>query len=144
MLPFENMVADYVKETDNHVIYRVTPIFEGDNLLATGVLIEAYSVEDEGEGICFNVFCYNVQDGVIIDYATGENTAAAPEPEDKPTTEPDTDTTYVLNTSSKKVHLPECRHAETIAEKNRQETDKSEEELIEEGYEACKTCKPFG
>lgn len=73
MLPFENMVADYIKETDHHVLYRVTPIFDGNNLVASGVLMEAESVEDHGEGICFNVFCYNVQPGVTIDYATGES-----------------------------------------------------------------------
>ncbi len=73
MLPFENEVAQYIKKTGNHVMYRVTPIFEGDNLLASGVLMEAYSVEDDGEGICFNVYCYNAQPGVIIDYSTGEN-----------------------------------------------------------------------
>ncbi|MGN0162682.1 MAG: DNA/RNA non-specific endonuclease [Candidatus Ornithomonoglobus sp.] len=75
MLEFENMVADYVEETENHVLYRVTPYFEGDNLVAKGVLMEAESVEDDGDGILFNVFCYNVQDGVIIDYATGESWA---------------------------------------------------------------------
>ena len=73
MLPFENEVAKYIKDTQNHVLYRVTPVFEGDNLLADGVRMEAYSVEDGGGGIRFNVFCYNVQPGVIIDYATGEN-----------------------------------------------------------------------
>jgi len=73
MLPFENKVADYVEKTGNHVLYRVTPFFEGDNLLANGVQIEAYSVEDKGEGICFNVYVYNVQPGVTIDYATGES-----------------------------------------------------------------------
>ena len=73
MLPFENMVADYVTETGNHVLYRVTPIFEGDNLVADGVLIEAESVEDNGSGILFNVFCYNVQPGIVIDYATGDS-----------------------------------------------------------------------
>lgn len=73
MLPFENMVADYVLETENHVMYRVTPIFDGDNLLASGVQIEAESVEDNGEGILFNVYCYNVQPGVEIDYATGDS-----------------------------------------------------------------------
>lgn len=73
MLPFENMVADYVEETGNHVLYRVTPFFEGKNLLAKGVQMEAYSVEDEGDGICFNVFVYNVQPGIQIDYATGES-----------------------------------------------------------------------
>ncbi len=75
MLPFENMVADYIKETNNHVLYRVTPVFKGNELVARGVQIEAYSVEDEGEGICFNVFCYNNQPGVTIDYETGKNRA---------------------------------------------------------------------
>ena len=73
MLPFENMVADYVKETDNHVLYRATPIFTGDNLVADGVLMEGYSVEDEGDGICFCVYAYNVQPGITIDYATGDS-----------------------------------------------------------------------
>ena len=73
MLPFENMVADYVKETDNHVLYRVTPIFTGDNLVADGVLMEGYSVEDEGDGICLCVYAYNVQPGITIDYATGDS-----------------------------------------------------------------------
>lgn len=73
MLPFENLVADYVKETDNHVLYRVTPAFQGTELVARGVQMEAYSVEDSGDGVCFNVFCYNVQPGVEIDYATGDN-----------------------------------------------------------------------
>ncbi len=73
MLPFENLTADYVKETGNHVLYRVTPIFEGDNLLASGVLMEAESVEDDGDGVLFCVYVYNVQPGVAIDYATGDN-----------------------------------------------------------------------
>ena len=73
MLPFENLVADYVQETENHVLYRVTPIFEGDNLVAHGVLMEGYSVEDEGEGVCFCVYAYNAQPGIIIDYQTGDS-----------------------------------------------------------------------
>ena len=72
----KNLIADYVKETGNHVLYRVTPIYAGDDLVARGVQMEAYSVEDGGEGVCFHVFCYNVQPGVIIDYATGENKLA--------------------------------------------------------------------
>ena len=80
MLPFENMVADYVKETGNHVLYRVTPIYDGDNLVAGGVQMEALSVEDGGEGICFNVYVYNCQPGVSIDYATGES-QLDPQPE---------------------------------------------------------------
>ena len=73
MLPFEDEVADYVKDTDHHVLYRVTPVFKGDNLVAEGVEMEAYSVEDKGKGICFHVFVYNVQPGVTIDYATGKS-----------------------------------------------------------------------
>lgn len=76
MLPFENLVADYIRETNNHVLYRVTPMFDGTDLVARGVLMEAWSVEDNGKGVCFNVYCYNVQPGVMIDYATGENRAA--------------------------------------------------------------------
>lgn len=73
MLPFENWVAEYVRETNYHVIYRVTPVFEGDDLVAKGVLMEAYSAEDRGEGICFCVFVYNVQPGIEIDYKTGDS-----------------------------------------------------------------------
>ena len=73
MLPFENMVDDYVEATENHVLYRVTPVFDGNNLVASGVQMEAFSVEDDGEGVCFNVFVYNVQPGIGIDYATGES-----------------------------------------------------------------------
>ena len=75
MLPFENQVADYIRETQNHVLYRVTPIFEGNNLVASGVQIEAESVEDSGAGVYFNVYCYNVQPGISIDYSTGESEA---------------------------------------------------------------------
>jgi len=78
MLPFENQVTDYVKETGNHVLYRVAPVFEGENLVADGVHMEGYSVEDEGEGICFNIFAYNVQPGVEIDYATGNSWESDP------------------------------------------------------------------
>lgn len=76
MLPFENKVADYVKETGNHVMYRVTPVFDGDDLLASGVHMEAESVEDGGAGISFNIYCYNVQPGIVIDHATGDSHAA--------------------------------------------------------------------
>ena len=76
MLPFENLVADYVKETENHVLYRATPIFNGDDLVAEGVLMEGWSVEDNGEGVCFCVFAYNAQPGIVIDYATGDSRLA--------------------------------------------------------------------
>lgn len=77
MLPFENEVADYVESTGNHVLYRVTPVFDGDNLVASGVLMEAYSVEDQGTGVMFNVYCYNVQPNIVIDYATGDSQLAS-------------------------------------------------------------------
>ena len=73
MLMFENRVANYVKDSDGRVLYRVTPYFEGDNLLSKGVLMEAYYLDDNGKGLMFNVFVYNVQDGIMIDYATGES-----------------------------------------------------------------------
>ena len=76
MLPFENLTADYIRETGNHVLYRVTPVFQGADLLASGVRMEAWSVEDDGDGVCFHVYCYNIQPGVEIDYATGENWAS--------------------------------------------------------------------
>lgn len=77
MLPFENMVADYINShKNNHVLFRVTPVYEGDNLVASGVQMEAYSVEDKGKGVCFNVYCYNVQPGVIIDYSNGKSKLA--------------------------------------------------------------------
>ncbi len=80
MLPFENQVAEYIKKQksneNRHVLYRVTPIYEGENLLASGVQMEAFSVEDKGEEICFNVYVYNVQPGVVINYATGESSLA--------------------------------------------------------------------
>jgi len=102
MLPFENMVADYIRKTGNHVMYRVTPVFEGTNLLASGVQIEAYSVEDKGQGICFNVFIYNVQDGISIDYATGESWRAdiSSESEALPS-----EAKYAVNTSNGKIHI---------------------------------------
>ena len=74
MLPFENLIDDYIEEhKNNHVLYRVTPIYENKNLVASGVQLEAYSVEDNGKGICFNVYVYNVQPGIVIDYSTGNN-----------------------------------------------------------------------
>ncbi len=136
MLPFENMVADYVKETKNHVLYRVTPIFKEDNLIADGVLMEAYSVEDEGDGISFCVYCYNVQPGVVIDYKTGESHL------DKPTTEGATgeSSEYIINVKSKKFHLPECSGAQNISEKNKREFKGTKEQLLNQNYTPCGIC----
>lgn len=137
MLPFENMVADYIKETKNHVLYRVTPLFEGDNLVADGVQMEAVSVEDHGEGILFNVFCYNVQPGISIDYATGES-----QPDGGGTGEKYADTSYILNTSTHKFHKPSCSSVKQMKESNTQEYTGSRDELESMGYDPCKRCKP--
>lgn len=137
MLPFENLVADYVKETENHVLYRVTPIFEGDNLVASGVQMEAQSVEDKGEGVCFNVYVYNNQPGVTIDYETGDSWASDEAPADT-----SQESTYILNTSSRKFHKPNCGSVETISPSNKKSYTGTREELINQGYEACGKCKP--
>lgn len=168
MLPFETKVCDYVKNTGNHVLYRVTPIFDGDNLLADGVLMEAYSVEDAGEGISFCVFAYNVQPGIGIDYATGDNWAegsgtyqstVASVAEETPVPQPETDTavqitpessapqetqqtTYVLNTNTMKFHYPTCSSVDDMKEKNKQIYTGSRDEVINMGYVPCKRCNP--
>lgn len=139
MLPFENMVADYVKETRNHVMYRVTPIFEGNNLLASGALMEAYSVEDDGEGICFCVFCYNVQPGVTISYSDGASSLTEEEKEEPAEA---VGTMYVLNTNTKKFHYPTCSSAKDIKDTNRDEFTGDRQKLIDDGYAACKRCNP--
>ena len=136
MLPFENLVADYVKETDNHVLYRVTPVFEGQNLVASGVQMEAWSVEDEGEGVCFNVYVYNVQPGITIDYATGESWQEGAEPQSG-------ETTYILNTNSHKFHDPDCSSVSGMSTANRQEYTGSREDLIAQGYTPCGQCNPY-
>lgn len=138
MLPFENMVADFIRETGFHVLYRVTPHFVGRELVARGVWIEAYSVEDAGEGIEFFVYCYNVQPGVEIDYATGESRLAE-SAEEKETGEA---RQFVLNTNSKKFHLPSCPSADTIAPHNRETRTAAREDLIKEGYSPCGACRP--
>ncbi|MCF0123485.1 MAG: DNA/RNA non-specific endonuclease [Ruminiclostridium sp.] len=136
MLPFENMVADYVKETGNHVLYRATPIFEGSELVARGVLLEAMSVEDGGEAICFNVYCYNVQPGVIIDYTDGDSWLESDNPV------PDEMKEYVLNTNSMKFHEPDCPGAQKLAEKNKELYTGDRGELLDRGYSACAICSP--
>lgn len=142
MLPFENMVADYIKETGSHVMYRVTPIFDGDDLVAQGVQMEAYSVEDDGDGICFNVFCYNVQPGVTIDYADGTNHLSDRDAQtDSSTATVDTALAhYVLNTSSKKYHDPSCSAVGKMSEKNRRDFTGTQAELEKEGYTPHTSC----
>ena len=161
MLPFENMVADYIQETNNHVLYRVTPIFEGNNLLANGVLMEGYSVEDKGAGGSYCVFAYNVQPGIEIDYATGESKLAdsaqqeeqktatvtptpSPEPEkQEPVTRSEaSQADYILNTNTKKFHYPTCSSVNDMKEKNKQEFFGTRDEAISNGYSPCGRCKP--
>ena len=145
MLPFENMVADYIKETNNHVLYRVTPVFSGDNLVASGVHMEAKSVEDNGDGILFNVYCFNAQPGIAIDYATGDSH------QDNSVTESSSQAavsdsanvqTYVLNTNTKKFHKESCNSAKSMDASNKKIYTGSRQEIIDMGYEACGVCKP--
>lgn len=158
MLPFENLVADYVEQTGNHVLYRVTPVYDGDNLVADGVKMEGWSVEDDGEGICFSVFAYNCQPGVVIDYATGESraddgTADIADSEEKSevlrTEEPEStpeenqeSAEYILNTNTHKFHLPDCSSAEDIKPQNKAVYYGTREELTGQGYDPCGRCNP--
>ncbi len=139
MLPFENMVADYIKETGNHVLYRVIPHFIENELVARGVFIEAMSVEDNGEGICFNVFCYNVQPGIEINYDDGSSKAV--EPAFDSTMEP-VAVTFILNTSTGKFHFPECSAVKKMNDKNREESSLSRDVIASKGYIPCGLCNP--
>ena len=146
MVEFENMIADYVKETGNHVMYRVTPMFYENELVARGVHMEAYSVEDDGDGISFNVYAYNVQPGITIDYATGESWLSGEEGgsadnEQKPNeNEGENGPKYILNTSSKKVHIPTCGSVSTMSDKNKQEYNGELADILAEGYQKCGAC----
>ena len=157
MLPFENLVADYIRDTGNHVLYRVTPVFEGSNLVASGVQMEALSMEDGGADICFNVYIYNVQPGIEIDYATGDNW---PTTDKKQTAEhvsggggagidisdnssdSNGSEAYVLNTNSKKFHDPDCGSVDDMSSSNRENYKGSRSDLIQQGYEPCGNCRP--
>lgn len=145
MLPFENMVADYIKETNNHVLYRITPVFSGDNLVASGVHIEAESVEDNGDGILFNVYCFNAQPGIAIDYATGDShqddSIVADASKSTIAAEANVQT-YVLNTNTKKFHKESCNSARSMDASNKKIYTGSRQEIIDMGYEACGVCKP--
>ena len=145
MYDFENYVQDFVLETGYHVMYRVTPIYDGKNLVASGVLMEALSVEDGGDGISFCIYAYNVQPGVEINYLTGENylVGKAPSADDDGGAN-ETGATYVLNISSGKYHKPDCSGVKTMSEKNRLDFTGSLEDLRAEypSYAPCGTCKP--
>lgn len=139
MLPFENKVAEYVQKTNNHVIYRVTPVFEESNLLAHGVVIEAFSVEDNGKGICFNVFCYNVQPGISINYATGESKILDVQTEH---TKSQNKSNYVVNINTNKFHQPNCSSVSSIKSKNRVDYFGTRDTLVSKGYQPCMKCNP--
>lgn len=156
MLPFENRVCDYVTATDNHVLYRSTPIFEGDNLVASGVLLEAYSIEDNGKGVSFNVFTYNVQPDIEIDYATGDSIRE--EITTEPTTEitrdvpvvpaseepasEEKEVTYILNKNTRKFHRPFCSSVLDMKESNKVNSYETRDEVIARGYVPCQRCNP--
>ena len=161
MLPYENEVSYAVTDFNFHVLYRVTPVFEGNNLLASGVLMEAESVEDRGERIRFCVYCYNVQPGITIDYATGDSsgpeftgsdsasgsreTAKQETVSDTPdpkTSDADGTVTYVVNTNTGKFHYPACSSADDIAPENRMDWTGSRDALVSRGYVPCKRCNP--
>lgn len=133
MLPFENMVADYIKETGHHVLYRVTPVFDGDNLLASGVQMEALSVEDNGEGISYNVFVYNVQPGINIDYVTGESS-----PEDSTNNSESENGEIRGNSNSKIYHCPGQAAYDQMADSKNLVIFSSEEEAQKAGYRKAK------
>lgn len=153
MLPFENQTHDYLKDNpDNHILYRVTPIYNEDDLIAQGVLMEAYSVEDNGS-LQFCVFCYNVQPHIVIDYSTGDNHIEDGYNEESTSTEVKTEENaswednpnwykYILNENSKKIHTPNCSAVSKITKNNKTETNRSYKELIKEGYSPCGICHP--
>lgn len=135
MEPFENKVANYVESYCAHVLYRVTPIYEGDNLVASGVLMEAYSLEDRGAGLEFCVYCYNVQPGIGIDYSNGDSwlnqistTEGLQEEPDRESSQGNDTQTYILNTNTKKFHYPSCPSVEQMKDKNKKDYSGSRDE----------------
>lgn len=155
MLRFEDKTASYIRQSGNHVLYRVTPVFEGSDLVVRGVLMEALSVEDNGSGLSFCVFCYNVQPGIGINYSDGESwvieepavtepEAAEPEVIEReiPVPEENVGQQYILNTNTKKFHYPYCNSVNQMKEKNKREYTGTRDEVISQGYAACKNCNP--
>ena len=141
MLPYETMVAKYVEKTGNHVLYRVTPVFKGNNLVASGVLMEGYSVEDNGKGINYCVYAYNVQPGVKIDYKTGDSKLSS----SKANASSDADSekqTYIVNMNTKKFHKPSCSSVKSMSTKNKKKYTGYRKNLIDNGYNPCKICNP--
>lgn len=142
MLGFENIVAQYVTDTFNHVMYRVTPYFKDDELVARGVLMEAYSVEDNGNGVSFNVFIHNIQPGIIIDYKTGTSKLINNHTLDTNNTNKEDILTYAINTNTHKFHHTNCKHAKSIKDKNYKKLTSNRLDIINKGYDPCKVCNP--
>lgn len=138
MLPFENMIADYIQDSGNRVLYRVTPDFRSDEALAHGVLMEGWSVEDQGAGICFKVYAYNVQPGIVIDYKTGESSL-----DDSATTQTEPMViVYILNTSSKRFHAADCGQGQNTKAENKELSSMPREVLLVLGYSPAGCCDP--
>ena len=167
MLPFENEVADYVEDTGNHVMYRVTVIYaDDDDLVAQGVQMEAESVEDKGRGVCFNVFVYNVEDGVEIDYDTGESqpdgtvsslqtstgkagggssygsSGSGGGGNHKSHAGSQANCAYIANANSKKLHYPDCSSVDQMSEHNKVYLNCTRQQALAQGYDPCKRCNP--
>ena len=141
MLQFENMSADHMRDyRDHHVLYRVTPDFYGDNLLAHGVIMESDCIECDGADYC--VYIANIQPGITIDYTTGENWESGTDVDaEDPSTLPGAQD-YVVNRSNDKFHLPSCRYAESMSDKNREEIKAPRSWMMANGYDPCGVCNP--
>lgn len=147
MLPFENLVADYLHQNrSNHVLYRVTPVFKGKELLARGVLMEGQSIEDNGRGVRFCVFCYNAQPDVTINYKNGSSEGPEFTGSSNSSRENDVKNeimmVYVLNTNTKKFHLPSCQSVKDMSARNKATVRAKRSNLINQGYEPCGRCRP--
>ncbi|MGI6721614.1 MAG: DNA/RNA non-specific endonuclease [Anaerovoracaceae bacterium] len=153
MLPFEEEVAEYVKSTGNHVLYEVTPVFSGSELVARGVHMQAESVEDKGKGVSFNIYAYNNQPGITINYETGDSRAkdgsagysgGAVRSGDSTRSTAGTDAsgTYIVNENTGKFHRPGCYSVKQMNPENRKKYKGKRQSLIDNGYEPCGNCNP--
>lgn len=145
MLDHENEIASYVRKTNHHVLYRVTPIYDGDNLLCDGLLMEAWSVEDNGEGVCFCIYARNIQPGIAINYKTGDSILIRSK--EMPSSNEDQeyhkgDQVYIINRSNHKFHTETCTYVTKMNFENREEYEGELKWLLDNGYEPCKVCRP--
>ena len=144
MLPFENKVANHIKNTAHHVLYKVTPIYKGDNLLCSGVVMEAFCIEDDGGDIDFKVFCYNVQPGITIDYSTGKDYVNTIDNiKDEEVVYINFGKVYIINKKKRIIHSPLCRVREKTSNKNIVYSDDGIELLKKKGYVVCNFCNHY-